>query len=303
MKVLLVGYGSIAKKHISVLRALVPDVEIFALRSSLEPSNEEAIINLTEVPSDIDFKFIMVCNPTYLHTKTMQDLIYLNRPFFLEKPPFQMLGNNEFQLMKDIAEHRLYVYCAFNLRFLETLQYLKKSIDIDTVQEVNIYCGSFLPEWRSNNNYKESYSAKAAMGGGVHLDLIHEIDYAVWLFGVPNIISSTKKSKSHIHIDAIDYAHYTFEYDNFVLNITLNYFRREPKRSIEILTKTNTIYADLMINNIEDLTAKKTIFSSDKKIIDTYTDQMRYFLDSLHNEVVDGGSLENSLLTLKIALA
>ena len=49
-------------------------------------------------------------------------------------------------------------------------------------------CFSFLPNWRNNINYKNSNSAKKKLGGGVALELSHEIDLANYLFQIKNII-------------------------------------------------------------------------------------------------------------------
>ena len=99
-------------------------------------------------------------------------------------------------------------------------------------------------------DYKKVYSTNGAMGGGVHLDLIHEMDYALWLFGEPSSIKSTLRSSSRLYIDAIDSANYTLIYDNFVVNIVLNYFRKDTKRNCEIVFTEETWNVDLTKNTI-----------------------------------------------------
>ena len=46
MKVLIVGLGSIAKKHITALKSIDPTIEIYALRSSKYAETFDNISNL-----------------------------------------------------------------------------------------------------------------------------------------------------------------------------------------------------------------------------------------------------------------
>ena len=89
-----------------------------------------------------------------------------------------------------IGRRHYKIYVGYNLRFHPLLKYLKKylSQSNDKLLSVNIYAGSYLPDWRKNTNYVKSYSASKRKGGGVELDLSHEIDYASWLFGKFNIL-------------------------------------------------------------------------------------------------------------------
>ena len=139
------------------------------------------------------------------------------------------------------------------------------------------------------------------MGGGVHLDLIHELDYAYWLFGEPKKITSFKKSNSRLNIESIDYSHFVLEYEYFDVNITLNYFRRNPKRSIEIVGGNYTYMTDLLENKIIELSDGNIVFASDQRVVDTYLYQMEYFIRNIN--IGYGSSFVDSINVLKIALS
>ena len=161
--------------------------------------------------------------------------------------------------------------------------FLKKYLEenIYEINEVNIYCGSFLPDWRKDDDYKKSYSANPELGGGVHLDLIHEIDYCTWLFGLPERIISVKRAVSTLQIDAFDYANYILQYSKFSATITLNYYRRDKKRQIEILTEDTTILIDLEESKITNLVTNEILFYKNFNILETYIDQMNYFIENI----------------------
>lgn len=105
------------------------------------------------------------------------------------------------------------------------------------IAEVNVYCRSDLRTWRNGIDFRKSYSVRKDLGGGVHLDLIHELDYVYWFFGKPEALHRRMTSKSSLQIDSIDYANYSLAYSNFSVNIILNYFRTAPKRQIEIVSE------------------------------------------------------------------
>ena len=170
------------------------------------------------------------------------------------------------------------------------------------INEVNIYCGSYLPDWRPGKDFRKIYSANAAMGGGVHLDLIHELDYCTWLFGNPMETTSVKRNVSYLKINAIDFAAYHLLYDTFSANITLNYFRKDPKREIEIITEKGTIKADLLKCTITSLEDSQIIFEQPYQVKDTYVEQMNYFISHIKNNQQPMNNFDEAVDVLKIAL-
>jgi predicted dehydrogenase len=298
MRILIIGLGSIAKKHIYALRKVMPEVTIYALRSNLGSESIEGVINIYSLTEINSFDFAIISSPTSSHKKSLRKAISLNCPLIIEKPIFH---NLEIQSEVEKIKHLNYVAC--NLRFLDSIRYLKTVLDSNSkvIQEINVYCGSYLPDWRPGKDYTKSYSANLGMGGGVHLDLIHEIDYIYWFCGLPNKVNSILKSNSSLNISSYDYANYCLEYNNFCVSIILNYYRKDPKRILEIIFDDCTWKIDLLKNRI--ICGQQIIFESQQNIQDTYELQLKYFLDLINkNESESFNSVKDGLNVLKICL-
>lgn len=303
-KVLIIGLGSIAQKHIKALRKIDPEVKIIALRSHSSASAWEGIDNIfsyTSIPEDLDF--ILVSNPTSEHYQTIEQILDqgIKKPLFIEKPPFHSLEGND-NLLKKIKNSGVRTYTAFNFRFHPVIKWLKMNIPNKRLLEVQAYCGSYLPEWRPGRDYREVYSAQKAKGGGVHLDLIHELDYLLWLLGRPKQVQSHLAKVSDLAIDSVDCAHYWLAYDQLNAGITLNYYRPYPKRTIELVFENEIWYADLINGSVKDHQSSR-IYKTDFDAQQTYDNQMQYFLNHLTEQVDYMNDLFTATETLKTALS
>lgn len=304
MNVLIVGLGSIARKHIAAFQSLNIDFKIYALRSNLNAAIEEGVENIYDLnDSGVIFDFAIISNPTHLHYQFIEKLALRGIPLFIEKPAVHNLENVN-KLIEIIEEKQLVTYVACNLRFHPCITFLKNKIDTEClrINELNVYCGSYLPDWRPEKDFRTIYSANAAMGGGVHLDLFHELDYTTWLFGLPSKSISVLRNISSLEIDAIDYANYSFQYPTFTANIILNYYRRKPKRQIEIVLEWDTWTIDLIKNEIKNDKEECLFEVADFNVKDTYSLQLDYFINCLRNKQVPMNSLKESVEILKICL-
>lgn len=301
MKVLIIGLGSIARKHIAALRQCHPEVDIHALRSSCDAKPYERVHDwyTWEEALSLHYDFAIVSNPTSMHRQAIERLKENGMPLFIEKPLFDSLQGKD--LVERFKMRQIPTYVACNLRFLEVIRSLQKLLQRVTVNEVNVYCGSYLPDWRPGTDYRQSYSAIPELGGGVHIDLIHEIDYVYWLFGQPQNIHKVFTHKSSLGIRACDYANYLLEYPAFNVNIILNYYRRDSKRMCEIVTDEDTYTANLLNNTLSN--SKGEILEQySQRITDTYTAQMRFFLSMLESKNFNFNTIEDAYNVLKICL-
>ena len=304
MNVLIIGLGSIARKHIAALQTLKMDAKIYALRSNLNAVIEEGVENIYDLNDGaVEFDFSIISNPTHLHYEYIEKLARKGIPLFIEKPAIHNLENAN-ELIQLIEDKKIVTYVACNLRFHPCIAFLKKKIETEClrINELNVYCGSYLPDWRPKKDFRTIYSANAAMGGGVHLDLFHELDYTTWLFGLPSRSKSVLRNSSSLEIDAVDYANYVLEYDSFTANVVLNYYRRKPKREIEIVLDEDTWTVDLIKNEIKNDVDEYLFEVADFNVKETYSLQLDYFINCLRNKQVPMNSLKESVEILKICL-
>lgn len=283
MNVLIIGLGSIARKHLDALSHIDGGEHmVWALRSSADAPEVEGVSSITsldQLPPDAAISFVIISNPTSAHADTLKRVMTLGVPVMIEKPVFEQARYHD--LVSQLASRGLLTYVACNLRFLGCLQFVKEYLATNrpTVNEVNAYCGSSLPSWRPGTDWRQCYSANASMGGGVHLDLIHELDYVAWMFGMPQRSHSVCRSVSTLGIDAVDYANYCLEYPTFCASVVLNYFRPEYRRTLEIVTDTDILTANLATNTVTDMNGNILYENASEGIADTYKAQMRYFTD------------------------
>lgn len=286
MKIVFIGIGSIAKKHIKAIRKIEPQADILALRSSKNAAPYEDVKDFYEYEDiqGIAPDFIIISNPTSKHFETIQKLLPYRIPLFIEKPVFAELGHDD--VIKEIEDKHILTYVACDMRFMDCLtwlhQYMVEHRNEVRINEINVYCGSYLPEWRPGTDFRKCYSAIPELGGGVHIDLIHDVDYVYWIFGKPEKHHALFRNVSSLGIRAYDYANFNLIYPDFCANVVLNYYRRDAKRYMEILFDDCTWTVDMMKNEITS-SAGDIIYRSEQTGADEYEAQMRYFMELVKN--------------------
>ncbi len=303
MKVCFIGVGSIAKRHIRNLGNLVKNIQIDVLhhrKASYEDNDINDIIcnryySVDDLPNDYDVIFIT--NPTHLHLDTFKRVHDKGKHFFIEKPVFMNCNIRIEEL--NLKEGSIY-YVACPLRYKKVLQYVRKTVDFNKVYSIRCISSSYLPEWRPGQDYRNIYSAKKELGGGVELDLIHEWDYLTWLIGFPKNVKNVFGQKSSLDIDSNDIAIYLAEYDDKVVEVHLDYFGRAPERKMELICEDESIEVDLIENCI---TRKKRgyrkYFEEDRD--DFQNHELKHFFDILSGKISNDNSILNALSVLKIS--
>ena len=307
VKVLFVGVGSIAKRHIKNLKNVLLEqkcechIDVFRssgnreLDESIKGYVDEVFFCLDDVPDSYDIIFIT--NPTEYHLQTLQDFHMRGKHFFIEKPicTCKQLETIGFDYLQ---EDKVY-YVASPLRYTAVLQYVNHNIDLSQVYAVRSISSSYLPDWRPGIDYRTTYSAHKELGGGVAIDLIHEWDYLTYLFGKPSNVHSILRKVSDLDIDTEDVAIYIGEYENKVVELHLDYLGRQTIRKLELFMKEDTIVCDLVNSTICFLkSGKKIEFGQERNAFQM--EEIRYFLNLIKEKKCGKEKLEEAVEVLRL---
>ena len=302
MKILLIGLGSVGKKHLKAVKSIYPHAEVYAFRSGKSAETNPDVINIYDLKEieTTTIDFAIIANPTSEHKRSIGQVTEYRLPVFIEKPVYYSLDIEG--LIRSINTKGIITYVACNLRFLDCIKYVKEKLPHlnKKLNEVNVYCGSYLPDWRTDKDFRKTYSTITELGGGVHLDLIHELDYLYWLFGKPAEVERNFRSQSSLAVSSFDYANYILDYDGFCASVVLNYYRRDSKRCLELVFEDETWYVDLLKNQI--LCKNEIVFQSSQRIVDTYKVQMEYFIKCLYEKTNTFNTISDAYEVLKICL-
>jgi predicted transcriptional regulator YheO len=131
----------------------------------------------------------------------------------------------------------------------------------------------------------------------------------LWLFGEPCEKRIMRSKISSLEIDSFDIFTGMYKYSNgdhsFMVNVQLDYIRRQKERWIEILCENgDCIYCDFINKNIEryNFAEKKKETYSDMNLFnldETYSEEVREFLNIGNYAVPRLSSLEESIRVLK----
>ena len=287
LKILFFGLGSIGNKHARIIKEKY-NHKLFAFRTKKgQVDNNFKIKEFFKIESAFETKpdVAFITNPTYLHIQTAHECIKRNTHLFIEKPISHSIENID-KIDKEIKKRHLITYVAYNLRFHPVLEKIKEITKNKKPIYFKSICKSYLPSWRDGQDYTRSYSAKKELGGGVLLDLSHEIDYITWIFGDIIKIDGYCDKISNLKINCEDIFEGEITSKTGVKgNIHLDYFTKKTKRTIEIQYDNETIEGDLLNNTIKIIKNNKEKISKLNYENDiTYEKQIEYFFKQYHNK-------------------
>jgi predicted dehydrogenase len=152
--------------------------------------------------------------------------------------------------------------------------------------------GSWLPGWRPGTDYRQAYSARAELGGGIALDAIHEVDYATWALGDAVEVSGWLGRVSDLELDVEDVALLNLRHAGGTLStVELDYLDRRYRRGCRVVGADGSIDWRWADERVQVLTADgERSFPAPCDVAPTYRDQARAFLAATARGELDPAS-------------
>jgi predicted dehydrogenase len=315
MKFLIVGLGSIGRRHLRHLAALgQKDILLCRTHRSTLPDDE-----LTGYPVERDLDAalahkpdaVIVSNPTALHMDTAIPAARAGCHIFLEKPIAHDLSGVPV-LQKVVKDNNVKVLVGFQFRYHPGLRKMKAALERGEVGRpisARAQWGEYLPGWHPWEDYRKSYAARKDLGGGVILTLTHPLDYLRWLFGEVESLWAFKGQSSDLEIDVEDAAEMGLRFPKGVLgSLHLDYNQRPPRHQVEVVCTKGTMQWDQAGDGLEVYSAdtekwKKYPLPEGFERDDLFRAQMAHFIEVVEGKAEPVCTLEDGVRALELALA
>tara|TARA_B110000977_G_C11090166_1_gene496437 strand:- start:2026 stop:2925 length:900 start_codon:yes stop_codon:yes gene_type:complete len=281
-KIVIIGYGSAGRRHARIINNNFKNIEINILTKQ-RVKKFRSFKNLNEIKK-INPDYIIIASETIKHLNQLKYLEknFKNKKILIEKPLFHKSNNLIFK--------RNNIFINYNLRFNPYIQKLKKFLDKKFIYDIKLITNSYLPNWRKNISYKKNYSVDKSKGGGVILDLSHDIDIIMSLFNKVSINYVSFGRKSNLTKNSEDFLYLNARSNKVNISLDINYYSRNELRLIFVDGRNFSLNLDLK-NNIFKLCVNNKIYKITKKYSQDFT-----FLKT-HEAIISG---KNSKLLCKI---
>jgi len=280
-RLLVLGAGSSGARHARNLVALGAKVAAM----DTDPRRAGELAGAEAIPFDLDrldgFDGVVIATPTALHREQALAALAAGATVLVEKP----LAASEEGLddLVRASEDRLMV--GYNLRLhrpVERLRELLLAGRAGRVIHVRAWFGSYLPDWRPGADYRTTYSAQAAAGGGVLRDASHELDLLGWLFGPEwEVEGAVTARRSRLELDVEDVVVAVLRSaDGIPALLSLDYVSRRYRRGLEVVGEDATLRLDWARGALEvDDPSGVAVESAGEDVEDSYRREASAFLD------------------------
>ncbi len=318
-RIVIIGFGSIAKKHIKAIHAIDAVIEIIIVRLQHKDSDladcqsfvSKVLFNLEEA-WNLHPDMVIISNPAPFHVDIAVQCIERNIPVFIEKP---LADSNKGVdvLIEKCQEKKSVVMVGYCLHYFKPLMMINEFINqgkLGRVYSVTSSVGQWLPNWRPQSDYRKNVTARRELGGGVILELSHEIDCLRWWLGKATHVNCVSRKISDLEIDVEDTAEITVEFESGAIgHVHLDFIDQAFERSARIVGSKGTIvweaheghrvrFFDAQLKVWEEVIPKNTV-----DVSSMYENQMKSFFKCVEEKLSPEVGLIEGVETLRIILA
>ena len=245
-RVLIVGYGSIGRRHLRIVRESLSDAVIMVFRHHQTTDIPEYANLVTSSIDDVNSfapEAAIIANPSPFHLQIAKVLAGIGCHILIEKP-ISNTSDDVLDFLDTIRAESVICQVGYNLRFLPSLSLFRDLINNGLVgRPLSVRCeiGQYLPSWRPDSDYRTCVSARRHLGGGVLLELSHEIDYLRWIFGDVEWVRSWVGNVGSLDIDVEDTAHLILGFqvkeptNQTIASLNLDFIRHDTVRICTVI--------------------------------------------------------------------
>ncbi len=314
LKTLVLGCGSIGRRHLKNLRTLGmrnfilcdPNGEAVA-KASLGLINPVLTNNLSDALKARP-EAAVICTPSSMHLDNALELAKRGVHILIEKPLSHTLEGCV-ELEKAASDKGIVAMMAMCYRFHPVLLRVKElmaSKAVGRVFHANYFGGHYLPDWHPDADYRREYAANRSLGGGVVLTSIHGLDNIRWLFGEADEVMSFVDKVSSLEMDAEDIALGIFRTSSGVyVSWQTDFLQRANQHRLVIAGEEGTIRCNILDGEIDLFQADTNRWGSERVLFETntmYVKEMRHFLECIEKKQRPSIDLKEGYRTLKLAL-
>ena len=311
-KYLVVGAGNISKKHIENIKILRKHSTVFNLSSSgrnIDSQSNKADYFLRNFQEVHEHKLdaVIIASPASFHIEHALFFSALNTPLLIEKPLSDKIKKYD-DASNVLLALKKKVRVAYNLRYLNSMIFFKKFLDnnlLGKTYSIQSEVGQNLISWRPNKNYKDTVSSNKKLGGGVLLELSHELDYLTWIFGDIESVYCKFSNTNHFDIDVEDNVDSILQTKRGQrINLHMDFLQNRATRKCKVIGEKGTLDFDILENRIihySENEDSKIIY--DERVSDSnqpYIDMLKAFLNREKEEIDTLASLNQAKNVLEV---
>jgi len=314
-KLLIVGCGSIGRRHLTNFRAAGvgyvagadPNDERRRLATGLGAARTYA--SCDEALAHESFDAAAICVPPHLHMPLSLAAAKAGCHLFIEKPLAASLDHVD-ALIDICARQSLAAFVGYSYRFIPSVVKMKEMLDrgaIGRVLSARLCFSSYLPDWHPWEDYRSFYMARKEEGGGALLDESHGLDLLRWLLGEMVVRHATIGHISDLEITSDDLAALVLTTGpGAVVEAHFDLLGRPPRLGLEIVGSTGTIVWDRIRHSLSVYDAGKRCWETypytDADYLSMYEREVRHFISCVDAGTPPLVTVEDARKTLALAL-
>ena len=290
----IVGLGSIGRRHLRLISEIRPDIKIIVVRSGHGSAcdEEKMAVKVTDSIGDAikeGIQAAIISSPATLHLKQSLELAKNGIHLLIEKP-ISHTSDRVKELLKIVNENRITTMVGYVLRYdlgaIKFKNWLDNKIK-GKILHARIECGSYLPDWRPDQDYRKTVSALSELGGGVLLELSHEVDYLYWFFGKPKDVQAQIRNSGTLDINVEDQVDLLMTSEQgYCISVQIDFNRRHVERKCKVLTTEGELIWDAVNKNVtwKGVNKEQFKYEYNNERNSIYRKQLEVFFDCIEND-------------------